>query len=812
MGVASTNSKSLAHGIALATGQELKSVGINWILGPVLDVLSSTDARSQPLGVRSCSDNPQEASLYGVNFIKGYQQSGLATCGKHFPSYGNLQSPHSPDDVPAITESLEQLGLNALVPFRHAISHNVDAMLVGGVSMSAAAGPDIMHACLSEQVVDDLLRRDLGFNGVVVSECLEMEALSHNIGVGGGTVMAKNAGCDIMLSCHSFRTQQEAINGLKLGAENGIIDMEDIERSLRRVLQMKTRCTLWEQALNPPGVQSLAQMQSAHTKLSVEAYDSSITVVRDKNSLLPLSNVLEPDDELLLLTPLVKPMTPMNSEIVFQELGRSVAWQRNGRVLHTSYTANGVRPVHESLIDRASAVVVVTADGNRNMYQQSFTKHVSLICRAYAAAEREKPLIVAAVSSPYDFATDMSVDTYVCTYDFSQIAQRALVKVLVGEVVPTGTIPGSARYKWKLHQQHEQRQRQRQQESRRQNWLVESWQEERDTDGLNALLDAMVRDDSASELQGIRAHNFLLRRKEIEEWHFVVRNSSTGALYGFCSTYYFLSTRTGVIGALIVDPSRRRRSIGRSLHNRAMQRLQQVEGLKRMQLGSRLPGIYLGIPASSPRQRKRLRQWFSKLGWNTGLSRPVSNMILHDLESWKRKGSSNSSSNNSNNSIGSFKDEEMDEEEEEEIGKAGVSYDLVYGWEEGETILEHVHMSTRQGVEDIYRLALEGPNSAVIRARRKGDDGMLLLGSVVIYSERSRLAELLPTGQVNKYDDDRYHDHDDEGGAGGLSSPVISPLVGEYAIVVQGLIELGIKQLRRQGAREVVFDCVSGMK
>ncbi|KAJ9300003.1 CAZyme family GH3 [Paecilomyces variotii] len=790
MGIAATGSKKLAREVATATAQELKAVGVNWILGPVLDVL--TNVRNQPLGVRTTGDDPQEVSQYGVEFMKGYQEAGLVTCGKHFPSYGNLEFLGSQTDVPIITDSLEQLSLSALVPFRSAIAQGIDAMMVGGVAMSSA-GVNVMHACLSEQVVDDLLRKDLKFNGVVVSECLEMEALTHNIGVGGGTVMAMKAGCDVILLCKSFPIQQEAINGLKLGVENGIISRTRIEQSLRRVLDMKSRCTSWDQALNPPGLSALSNLQPSHTDLSTRAYNNSITVVRDKDNLLPLPNVLEPDEELLLLTPLVKPLPtsaasrstaeninsspdPMaweksasviSGETVFRELGRSLARQRSGRVLHTSYTANGVRPVHENLIDRANAVIVVTADANRNLYQYGFTKHVSMICKSQfsqTGERREKPLIVVSVSSPYDFAMDQSIGTYVCTYDFTETALRALVKVLYGELTPTGSLPGSISHSQKLHQS-------------RQHWLVEAWNEERDSRALDALLAAVRQDCSQgqrSELTGVTSNSFLLRMDDVVEAHFVVRNSSTQALYGFCSTYFFRSTGTGVIGSLIVDPNRRKLSIGHSLHNRAIRTLLQRKGMKRFQLGSRLPGIYLGIPTVNPVERKRLRQWFANLGWNTALSRPVCSVVLRNLSTWSPP-----------------------TELAKSLRNAEVHYDLVYGWDYAESILDHIKTTSRQGVMEIYKLALNGaPDCGIIRAKRP-DDGAVI-GSVVVYNDRSILAEYMPVLKET------------HAVAGGISSVVISPSVGEYASLMQGLILLGIKQIRQQGADAAVLDCVDG--
>lgn len=365
---------------------------------------------------------------------------------------------------------------------------------------------NVMHACLSEQVVDDLLRHDLGFNGVTISECLEMDALSHDIGVTGGTVMAVEAGCDLVLLCRSFAVQQEAISGLKLGVEDDMIDRERIMLSVRRLLELKSKCTNWQMALHPPGISLLSAMHPSHLDLSTKAYDSSITIMRDKGHLLPLSNTLHEDDELLLLTPLLKPLpasaatkmlsdtasgssegdrklqrsTTMSGEGVFRELGRALARQRHGKLLHTSYTANGVRPVHENLINRAGTIIIITADANRNLYQNGFTKHVAMMCSMLTAAGKKKSLIVVSVSSPYDFAMDKSIGTYVCTFDFTETALSALVRALFGEFVPQGTLPGTLRKSKKVVKS-------------RQHWLVENWNAQRDRRGLQALIKTLEK-------------------------------------------------------------------------------------------------------------------------------------------------------------------------------------------------------------------------------------------------------------------------------------------------------------------------------
>lgn len=655
----------------------------------------------------------------------------------------------------------------------------------------ASAGLNVMHACLSEQVVNDLLRKDLKFDGVVISDCLEMEALSHNIGVGGGTVMAINAGCDVVLLCRSFSHQNEAIAGFKLGIENNMITRDRLRISLKRVLAMKAKCTSWQKALNPPGISLLSKLQPLHTTLSTKAYNSSITVVRDRGRLLPLSNIMEPEEELLLLTPLVRPLVAsaasrtlseqavtgspepaisasvMSGERVFRELGRSLARQRSGRVLHTSYTANGVRPQHENLINRASAIIIVTADANRNLYQHGFTKHVSMICNMQYTSggeKKEKPVVVVAVSSPYDFAMDQSIGTYICTFDFTETALTSLVKILFGEFTAAGSLPGTISKSQKLSQS-------------KQHWLVEAFNEERDSNALDVLLKAVVDGHTPglhSELAGATSNSFLLRHADVLEAHYVVRNSSTQALYGFCSTYFFKAAGTGVIGAIFVDPGRRKLSIGHSLHNRAIRTLLQREGVKRFQLGTRSPAIYAGIPTGHGGERKRLRSWFANLGWNTALSRAVCSMVARNLLAWSPpEGMARS------------------------LQSAGYDFDLIYGWEHAGSVLDHIKTNNRQGLAEVYKLALADPTTCgIIRAKRP-EDGTII-GTVVLYNMQSQLADFVPSMKAIREL------------AGGISSPVISPSVGEYSTLLQGLILLGMRQCKQQGCNACILDYMDG--
>ncbi|KUI69637.1 Beta-hexosaminidase [Cytospora mali] len=786
MGIAATGSLDMAYNVAKATATEISAVGVNLILGPVLDVL--TNARYQPMSVRASGDDPQEVSQYSIAAINGYKDAGLATCGKHFPTYGNLDFRGSSLDVPIITQTLEELGLSALVPYRNTIATgNLDAVFIGGCGI-ASANMNVSHACLSDQVVDDLLRQELGFKGVAISECLEMEALYQEIGVKGGTVMAVEAGCDLILLCKDYTIQLEGIAGLKLGIENGIITRNRIMTSLRRILRMKSSCTSWAKALNPPGIPALSKMHLSHLHLSRQAYDSSITVMRDRDRLLPLSQTMDQEEELLLLTPLVKPLPAsaatkaieskrgkdststihdrwthrdrgaiMSGEGVFREFGRALARSRNGKLLHTSYTANGVRPVHENLINRASGIILVTADANRNLYQSGFTKHVAMMCSMLRATGQKKSLIVVAVSSPYDFAMDKSIGTYVCTFDFTETAMQALVRALFGEFSPQGSLPGTLRKSKKVLKS-------------RQQWLVENYERGRDARPLDDLIHALAR-ASTPNLEFLRtttASSFELYNARIEESHFVVRNSSTKALYGFCATYYTKSI--GILGSLFVDPAKRNVSIGRSLHRRALRHLTQKRGVKKIQLGISFPGVFLGIPIDDSTS---LRSWFANSGWDLQFPRRLTNMVITDLGGWT-----------------------VPEGLLQSISRAGISFDLIHGLDNGDNVLDHVRKHSNAEVLELYRFALqELKTCGVVRAKNNAGK---ILGSVIICSPGSSLPHFIPC----------LHSSSQGELVGGIVAPLVEP-TGQATLVLQGLAVMGVRQNKAHGTARSVLSWVT---
>jgi beta-N-acetylhexosaminidase len=708
VGLAATGSKTLTRHIAKATAQELKAVGVNLILGPVLDVMG--DSHTKVLGPRSFGENPQEVSALGSQFVLGCRDAGLATCGKHFPSFEKLELTHTAATSPPINGSLRHLSQTSLAPFHDAICQNIDAILVGDVAVTSSE-MSATHACLSERIVDGLLRKEMGFKGVVVSECLEL-SLSRDIGIQGAAVMGVRAGCDLVLVCRSLSLQTEALQGLELGIEGGTLEATKVEAAVSRILALKSRCTSWDLALNPTGTQGLKLLRVSHRELSKTAYNKSITVVRDSKGVLPLTSKMTKDRPILLLTPMITPLPSSmyhssggnipetrSSELVFQKFGATLGTHTSTKVIHTSYSAHGVRPRHEDLIDQAAAVVIITASANTNKYQRAFSKHATLLCSQKQHLSGPKPCIVVAVTSPYDFATDPSIDPYICTYDYTECALRSLVGILCGEAQAKGKLPKGVV--------------QAEPEGFRQQWLVEKYNPDRDSTSLTNLLNLIRAGPEAGSigLDYLSADGLVYQYSDVKTHHFVVRNSSTKDLYGFCAAYYVENNATGYLGLLVVDPKRRKQSIGGSLHTRTIQSLEQISGIVTIELGFPIPIALPGVPSSGETQGS-LHEWFGHRGWIFDSFATQSRALFQVPPDWKAPDGLSHS-----------------------LSRPDVKYEMVHGGQDHAVgILEHIRSIALPPVELVYHSVLtEKANTGIIRAKNIHDGTMIGMWRLICF-------------------------------------------------------------------------------
>lgn len=229
-GEAHEAASSAATAAATTAARELRAVGINLDFAPVLDV--DSNAKNPVIGDRSFGSDPELVATLGAVFTRGLQRNGVAACGKHFPGHGdtNLDSHH---DLPRITHDRARLDAVELAPFVAAIDSGIASIMTAHVVFETF-DPEV-PATLSETVIEGLLRDELGFEGVIISDDLDMKAITARYEVGDAAVRAIEAGCDLLLCCRDPAHRDRTIEALTTAISEGRLSAERVDRSLERI-------------------------------------------------------------------------------------------------------------------------------------------------------------------------------------------------------------------------------------------------------------------------------------------------------------------------------------------------------------------------------------------------------------------------------------------------------------------------------------------------------------------------------------------------------------------------------------------------
>ena len=229
--------EALAERFARALAAELKAVGINMDYTPVLDVL--TNPANPAIGDRSLADRADEVARLGSVIIRTLQAEGIAASGKHFPGHGDT-SVDSHFELPLIEHGPDRLDAVELVPFKAAIAAGVASIMTAHI-LIPALDPD-RPGTLSRRIVTDLLKEQLGYDGLVLSDDIDMKAISGRYGVPDATVLAVQAGCDAVLMCGADPAVQfEALETVIRAVEDGTLPLKRVEDALARHRRVKQR-------------------------------------------------------------------------------------------------------------------------------------------------------------------------------------------------------------------------------------------------------------------------------------------------------------------------------------------------------------------------------------------------------------------------------------------------------------------------------------------------------------------------------------------------------------------------------------------
>lgn len=428
MALGAAGSEELAQAFGRETGRQLRALGIQVNFAPVADVNSNPD--NPVIGARSFGEDPGAVAALAAAYARGLAETGVLAVGKHFPGHGDTEL-DSHIDLPTVPHQRQRLAEVELLPFRALIEAGVPALMTAHVTFPAVDPTPGMPATLSQPVMTGLLREELGFDGILFTDALEMKAISDRFGSAEAAVRAVQAGADVLLVAWpaDWRMAVEVVSGLVEAVRAGSISEERINQSVERILAAK-------EAQRAAGLFGAAaegglpdELAEAGRALAERIAAASITVVRQGEGRLPLPKgggeilVIEPAAERLLGR---SDAGPFRLAAYLEERGYSV----RSEVIPLRPGAE----LRQSLLEAAAASAGAVA---ATWQAWRYGEQAELV-RALSASGR--PVWVVALGEPYDLRAFPEADTFLAAYSPVPASLEAAADVLAGRPA-SGSLP-----------------------------------------------------------------------------------------------------------------------------------------------------------------------------------------------------------------------------------------------------------------------------------------------------------------------------------------------------------------------------------
>lgn len=413
---------------AEVTAREARALGIHLLLNPVLDL--STNPANTVIHTRSFGEDPERAALLGAAYIARAQALGVLTTAKHFPGHGDT-AVDSHISMPVVRADGERLRTVELVPFRAAIDAGVAAVMSAHIAVPGLGGLPDTPATLSKEILQRGLRGQLGFEGLIVSDALDMGGARAGAWDGEVAVAAVEAGVDMLLvPPDPLVTYESVVRGVR----RGDISEARIDDAVRRILQAKARLGLHrKRTVDLRSVQLTVNPPSVRERVEVMA-SQAVTLVRNDNDIVPLSSAEPPD--VLLVDYIFAGDRVSDPDVLADELRRRARRLRRVRV-----TPNTLNAGLERIVPDPGEVVVVASYAQRRSLLGSGERAEALRKALDELAGRGTKVIFVSLGTPYALSELSRVAVLIATYDFAPASQRALARALFGEVQVNGRLP-----------------------------------------------------------------------------------------------------------------------------------------------------------------------------------------------------------------------------------------------------------------------------------------------------------------------------------------------------------------------------------
>lgn len=409
-----TNNPDLIRAMGRAVAEELRAVGINMNLAPVADLETNPD--NPIIQRRSAGSDPAIVGRTLSAYVAGLQEGGVLSTLKHFPGHGAANA-DSHVALPVVPLSREQLMNNEIAAFAGALQS--DAIMMAHIWYPALEPEENRPASLSGAIIQGVLRDELGYNGLVVTDAMDMDAVDYQYDYPQAAVMAVQAGVDLIAMGPGIGLDSQAamMQAVIDAVRSGEIPEAQIQESVRRIVEAKTRAGLFDWQPLDPATTTERINRTAHETVLEQVFQAGVTIAYDRNDLLPVP----PDRSVAVVY-----LATRNYTIPACEMHRSgIRW-----VAATLTPTEQDIALARDAAGRVDTIIVFTENAYENPQQQALVQ----------ALPPDKTAVVA-LSSLYDWWAFPDIAAYVLTYSPLPPAVPAACAVLFGAVPATGILP-----------------------------------------------------------------------------------------------------------------------------------------------------------------------------------------------------------------------------------------------------------------------------------------------------------------------------------------------------------------------------------
>ena len=429
MGIAATGDTSLAYEMGRVTAREGRAMGIHITYAPVLDV--NNNAANPVINTRSFSERADVVSRFGVAAIRGIQDNGMIATGKHFPGHGDTEI-NSHLAMAMVDVPRPRLDSVELPPFRAAVNAGVGAMMTFHGALPALDKSND-PATVSSPILQGILRRELGFRGLIISDAMDMNGVLGKLGLVAAVKGAVAAGVDVVLMPPDIAA---GIDAIVAGVREGRYSEAHVDSSVRRILTVKRQLGLDKKRTVALDSVRYVVGDSSHVASARQAAERSITLVRDNERLVPMGR-LPRSARVLSITFARRP-----------ELGAGVAFNAEMRPRFPSLRAEWMNaddpsPMTSRVLAAADSADVVIVGSYIGASSTATTAAVPATFSDFVRAlvARGKRPIVVAFANPYLLQQMPDVGTYLVAWGVLPLSQQAAARALLGTNPITGRLP-----------------------------------------------------------------------------------------------------------------------------------------------------------------------------------------------------------------------------------------------------------------------------------------------------------------------------------------------------------------------------------